>query len=370
MTARLASRTLAAVLLVTLAFAPARAATDRERLRELEHAYATGSLNFHPERDPAGGTESGYTPPSTLTLASERRWLESLARRLTEVKPSALAAPFDLSREALAARIAGDLDRVVESRPWERDPAEFLRAWRTATTGAASGGPCEALRRATRHLEAGPEVLRAAVVALVAPDRAAVTRALTDIRDALQWARSGLSIQEDRCRDDRAHARFAQAESSAVGSLVEFGELLEEQLLARATAPRPLGGTRLIAWWRATEAESLDVDAALARALEEFAGDDYGGSIAERAVEPLADSAAAARGEAARAWIALAFHCQGVDSSTLAARISAARVFAPASEAFELARALSDPRVIRPAMRRWAHNDLSAELVSTFEGTA
>ena len=113
-------------------------------------------------------------------------------------------------------------------------------------------------------------MVRSARVLLREPSRPAVHAAITGASETLDLLRRTLPALTRDCRDPALQAELAEADTMAVRAIEEYRVALREDLLPRATLPRPLGREKLASLLLSAEAETASPESLLARAEREI----------------------------------------------------------------------------------------------------
>jgi hypothetical protein len=215
----------------------------------LEREYRAHRLAVRPDLATRAGDRRGddrLEPVTQASLAAEAEWLAGFAPRL-EAAPRAGRTPTERATlDSLVAWTARAHDEIALARRWERDPAAYLdlagESVRALLTGR--GKPvCGRVRAVARRLGRVPEVLRAAQVNLREPAPERVAAALPGYEQLLALYRAELPAFAARCREPRAQADLAEADTLAVRAVQDFLDYLRQDLLPRTgggPGPEPI----------------------------------------------------------------------------------------------------------------------------------
>ncbi len=256
-----------ALLLATGAPATAAPAGPADgQLERLADEYLDGWLARRPDLATRFGLhrdDALLVPVSQATLAEDAARVRSLQARLAAIPRDRLSSGRALDRDLLAARLARARLDLEALRPFERAPGAYVELVAGSVQSLLerdSASPCSRVRAVAARLELVPEVLRAARINLRDPSRLAIEEAIERFEGTLRLYREALPALAAHCRDERAQADFAEADTTAIRAVEDFLAVLREDLLPHATDDFAAGDQALRGLIAADEHERISPD--------------------------------------------------------------------------------------------------------------
>ncbi|MBI5711456.1 MAG: DUF885 domain-containing protein [Candidatus Eisenbacteria bacterium] len=268
--------TLALLLATCVPAAAAPAGSADAQFERLAHEYLDGWLARRPDLATRLGLhreDALLSPVSQATLAEDAARARSLQARLAAIPRDRLSFERALDHDLLAARLARERLDLEVLRPFERDPGAYVELVAGSVQSLLehdSASPCSRVRAVAARLDLVPEVLRAARINLRDPSRLAIEEAIGRFEGTLRLYREALPALAAGCRDDRAQADLAEADTTAIRAVEDFLVTLREDLLPRATDDFAAGDSALRILIATDEREPIPLDSLRAAGEQEM----------------------------------------------------------------------------------------------------
>ena len=197
-------------------------------LLRLEARYATLLATRRPDLAARYGMPPRllrFAPLDEAVIDAHARELSELLAEADTLAQPAAAAGASARVDTLRVRIRRELAETAPGGALRRDPLlwlDIVEAAALAPFAAGTPAGCDRTRRAALQLRAVPEALRGAAVLMrgaAAPDSATFRARLARLEALL---RGDLPARTDACKEGRRLAEFAEADTLATMSLVEF----------------------------------------------------------------------------------------------------------------------------------------------------
>jgi uncharacterized protein (DUF885 family) len=265
----------AAVALVVLGVlslaAIANAESQDDRFARLSGEFLDHWLASRPQAATRLGLhthDDRLVPVTQASLIEEAAWLREFRTRLNGVPRAGLTFEHQLDRDVLASRIESQLLDLEVIRPFENNPNSYLDlvAGSIQSLLQRNFAPlCARLKLTTRRLEQVPEVLRAASLNIKNPPRIATETAISQFEGVLRLYREQIPAIASHCKDPRAQADLAEADSLAVKAIEKFLTYLRNDVMPRSNGSYALGKETYQKKLLYDEMEETPVDTLLAR---------------------------------------------------------------------------------------------------------
>ena len=238
---------LLALLSPLVSGAPAGAGSPDDEVERLAHAYLQRWLAESPPAATALGLRrTDYRLPllTAETLADRLAWTRGRQAELAAIPKEQLAPSRAADCELLEGRLALDTLEIGWLRRSETDPAFYLSLVLESLDGIlerSSLSSCERVRAATAHLASIPEFLRAARVGLRTPGTLQAEASLELLERTLDFCRGTVPARAGACRVTALQADLAEADTTAVRALEDFGRAIREEMLPGAHSEFSIG---------------------------------------------------------------------------------------------------------------------------------
>ena len=206
-------------------------------------------------------------PVTQSSLADDGVWFRTFRSDLAAMPRASLSFERTLEYDLLAARIERELLDLETIRPFETNPNAYLDLIAGGIQSLIQrdfASPCRRMTATTRRLRQVPEVLRAARINLQHPPRIATEVAIGQFEGVLRLYRTEIAVAATRCKEPRAQADLAEADTLAVRAVEGFIGFLRDDLLPRSTGTYALGRETYQRKLAYDELETTPVDTLLA----------------------------------------------------------------------------------------------------------